>query len=134
MKTLQPPHWPTPRGYANGITARGTQIFVAGQIGWNAQCTFESDDFVAQTRQALTNVIEVLREAGAAPHHIARMTWYVTSREEYLARAKEVGAVYRDLMRTAGLVHYPAMTAVEVKALMEKRALVEIECTAVLPE
>jgi enamine deaminase RidA (YjgF/YER057c/UK114 family) len=133
MKTLQPPHWPRPRGYANGIQAHGTQVFVAGQIGWNTQCVFESDDFVAQTRQALQNVLEVLEQAGAGPQHIARMTWYVTSKREYLTRGTEIGAVYRELMTVDGAVRYPAMSAVEVSALMEDRALVEIECTAVVP-
>jgi enamine deaminase RidA (YjgF/YER057c/UK114 family) len=133
MKTLQPPHWSRPRGYANGVIAHGTQVYVAGQIGWNEQCIFESDDFVAQTRQALRNVLDILEQAGAGAQHIARMTWYVTSKREYLSRGKEIGAVYRELMTIDGEVRYPAMTAVEVSALMEDRALVEIECTAVVP-
>ncbi len=134
MKTLQPANWARPRGYSNGIAAHGTQVFVAGQIGWNADCQFESDDFVAQVRQALSNVVAVLREAGAGPEHLTRMTWYVTSKHEYLARGREVGAVYRELLRGPdGAVAYPAMTAVEVSALMEDRAVVEIECTAVVP-
>jgi enamine deaminase RidA (YjgF/YER057c/UK114 family) len=134
MKTLQPEGWAQPRGYANGIEASGRQIFVAGQIGWNAQCQFESDDFVAQIRQALQNIIAVLRAANAGPQHLTRMTWYVTDKRDYLARGKEIGAVYRELMRGPdGAVHYPAMTAIQVVALMEDRALVEIECTAVVP-
>ncbi|MGL4575041.1 MAG: RidA family protein [Burkholderiaceae bacterium] len=133
MRALQPAHWMRPRGYANGIAVDGVQIYVSGQIGWNAKCEFESDDFVLQTRQALANVLAVLREANAGPQHIARMTWYVTRKDEYLARGKEIGVVYRELMSAHGSVHYPAMSAVQVAALMEDRALVEIECTAVIP-
>jgi enamine deaminase RidA (YjgF/YER057c/UK114 family) len=134
MKIVQPDGWAPPRGYANGVEASGRQIFVAGQIGWNARCEFESDDFVAQVRQALRNVVAVLNAAGAGPQHLARMTWYVTDKREYLARGKEIGAVYRELMRGPdGVVSYPAMTAVQVSALMEDRAKVEIECTAVAP-
>jgi enamine deaminase RidA (YjgF/YER057c/UK114 family) len=130
MKILQPPHWTPAKGYANGVAARGLQIYVAGQIGWNAQQQFESDDFIAQCKQALDNVIAVLAQAQAAPEHIVRMTWYVTSRNEYVARLKELGAVYRDTMGR----NFPAMTCVEVSALMESRAKVEIEVTAVVPE
>lgn len=129
MKLLQPPTWATPRGYANGVAARGTQIFVAGQIGWNAQNVFVSDDLVAQVRQALQNVRAVLLEAGALPEHIARMTWYVTDKHEYLARGREIGAVYREVIGS----YTVAMSAVQVVALMEDRAKVEIEVTAVLP-
>ncbi len=129
MKLLQPPTWATPRGYANGVAARGTQIFVAGQIGWNAQNVFVSDDLVAQVRQALQNVRTVLLEAGALPEHIARMTWYVTDKHEYLARGREIGAVYREVIGS----YTVAMSAVQVVALMEDRAKVEIEVTAVLP-
>jgi len=129
MKVLQPPDWAPPRGYANGVAAQGTQVFVAGQIGWNAQCQFETDDFVGQVRQALLNVLAVLGEAGAGPQHIARMTWYVTDKREYLARGREVGAVFRELIGAYGI----AMSAVQVSALMEDRAQVEIEVTAVLP-
>ena len=133
-RTLLPPGWPRPRGYANGIAAEGTQVAIAGQIGWNAQGRFETDDLAGQVRQALANVIEVLAEAGARPQHIVRMTWYVVDKREYVARAKEIGAAYRELMRaTDGAVHYPAMTAVQVVALIEDRAKVEIECTAVIP-
>jgi enamine deaminase RidA (YjgF/YER057c/UK114 family) len=129
MKVLQPPGWAPPRGYANGVAAQGTQVFVAGQIGWNSQCQFETDDFVGQVRQALLNVLAVLGEAGAGPQHIARMTWYVTDKREYLARGREVGAVFRELIGAYGI----AMSAVQVSALMEDRAQVEIEVTAVLP-
>lgn len=129
MKVLQPPTWATPRGYANGVAASGTQVFVAGQIGWNAQNVFVSDDFVAQVRQALQNVRAVLAEAGALPEHITRMTWYVTDKQEYLARGREIGAVYREVIGS----YTVAMSAVQVVALMEDRAKVEIEVTAVLP-
>jgi enamine deaminase RidA (YjgF/YER057c/UK114 family) len=130
MKFLQPPGWTAPKGYANGIAARGTTIFVGGQIGWNAQQQFESDDFIAQTGQALRNIVEVLREAGAGPEHMVRMTWYITDRDEYNARLSELGPVYRDAMGR----NFPAMTCVQVAALVESRAKVEIEVTAVLPD
>ena len=130
MKILQPPGWPRPRGYSNGIAARGTVVFVGGQIGWNAQGRFESDDFAAQARQALANVVAVLAEAGGKPEHIARMTWYVTDRREYVAAYQAVGEAYREIIGR----HYPAMTAVEVSALVEDRARVEIEATAVIPD
>jgi enamine deaminase RidA (YjgF/YER057c/UK114 family) len=129
MKILQPAGWAAPRGYVNGVAASGTNIFVAGQIGWNAQCQWESDDLVAQVRQALLNVRAVLAEAGAAPEHIVRMTWYITDKREYLARAKEIGAAYREAIGSYAI----AMTAVQVSALIEDRAKVEIEVTAVLP-
>ncbi|MDE1948640.1 MAG: RidA family protein [Burkholderiales bacterium] len=129
MKILQPAGWTAPRGYVNGVAAPGTCVFVAGQIGWNAQCVFESDDLVAQVRQALLNVRAVLAEAGALPEHIARMTWYLTDRKEYLARAREIGAAYRESIGSYAV----AMTAVQVSALIEERAKVEIEVTAVLP-
>jgi len=129
-KLLQPPGWLAPKGYANGIAARGTQIFVGGQIGWNAQQQFETDDFIAQTGQALRNIVEVLREAGAGPEHMVRMTWYITDRDEYNARLSELGPVYRDAMGR----NFPAMTCVQVAALVEARAKVEIEVTAVLPD
>ena len=130
MTVLQPPTWAAPRGYANGVTVgAGTQIFVAGQIGWNAQQVFVSDDLVAQVRQALANVRAVLAEAGARPEHICRMTWYLTDKREYLARGREIGAAYRELIGNYAV----AMSAVQVSALMEDRAKVEIEVTAVLP-
>jgi enamine deaminase RidA (YjgF/YER057c/UK114 family) len=130
IEILQPPGWPRPRGYSNGVAARGRQVFVSGMIGWNARGEFESMDFAAQARQALENVVEVLREAQARPAHIVRMTWYVIDRREYLAAAKALGAAYREVIGE----HYPAMTAVEVRALIEERARVEIEVTAVVPD
>ena len=126
---LQPPGWAPAKGYANGVAARGTLVFVGGQIGWNAQQQFETDDFIEQTRQTLQNVVAVLKEAGAGPEHMVRMTWYVIDRVEYNARLKELGGVYREVIGK----HFPAMTCVEVAALMEARAKVEIEVTAVLP-
>ena len=129
MKILQPPGWAPPRGYVNGVAARGTTIFVAGQIGWNAKCEFESDDLVAQVRQALLNVRAVLAEGGALPEHIVRMTWYLVDKRDYLARAKEIGAAYRETIGSYAV----AMTAVQVAGLIEDRAKVEIEVTAVVP-
>ncbi|MDP3172184.1 MAG: RidA family protein [Polaromonas sp.] len=130
MKLLQPAGWAEPRGYANGVMARGAMIFVGGQIGWNAQQQFESDDFIAQTRQALLNIRAVLQAGGAGPEHMVRMTWYVVDRVEYIARLKELGATYREVMGK----NFPAMTCVEVSALVEERARIEIEVTAVLPD
>jgi enamine deaminase RidA (YjgF/YER057c/UK114 family) len=129
MRILQPPGWPRPRGYANGVAAEGRLVFVAGQIGWDATGTIVSDDLVDQFRQVLENTLAVLREAGAGPEHIARMTWYLTDRREYSARARELGDVWRALMGG----HYPAMAVVEVKALLEDRAKLEIETMAVVP-
>jgi enamine deaminase RidA (YjgF/YER057c/UK114 family) len=126
---LQPQGWARPIGYANGIAATGRQVFVAGQIGWNAQCVFESDDFVAQVEQALCNIVAVLAEAQARPEHITRMTWYILDKREYLARGREVGEVYRRIIGRS----FPAMTLVVVAALLEDRAKVEIEATAVIP-
>jgi enamine deaminase RidA (YjgF/YER057c/UK114 family) len=130
MRTLQPADWAPPRGYANGIAARGTLVFVGGQVGWNAAQAFDSDDFVAQARQALANVVAVLAEAGARPEHVVRLTWYVVDRDEYVAALRALGAAYREVMGR----HYPAMSAVEVSRLVEPRARVEIEATAVIPE
>ena len=130
MKKLQPPDWAEPKGYANGIMARGAIIFVGGQIGWNAAQQFESDDFIAQTRQALINIVAVLQSAGAGPEHMVRMTWYVADRVEYAARLKELGSVYREVMGK----NFPAMSCVEVSGLVEDRARVEIEVTAMLPD
>ena len=129
MRILQPEGWARPRGYSNGIAARGELIFVAGQIGWNAAGEFESDDFVEQTRQALSNVVAVLAGAGATPDRITRMTWYVADKQQYLASAREVGSVYREIIGD----HYPAMTLV-IADLLEDRALLEIEATAVIAE
>lgn len=130
LKHLQPPGWAAPKGYANGIAARGTHVYVGGQIGWNAAQQFESDDFIAQTRQTLLNVREVLACADAAPQHMVRMTWYVVDREEYNARLRELGEVYREVMGK----NFPAMACVQVAGLMEARAKVEIEVTAVVPD
>ncbi len=130
MNLLQPPGWAPAKGYANGVSARGTQIYVGGQIGWNAQQQFETDDFIAQTAQTLRNVAAVLAAGGAGPQHMVRMTWYVLDRVEYNARLKELGTVYREVMGR----HFPAMTCVQVAGLMEARAKVEIEVTAVVPD
>ena len=130
MKILQPAHWAPPRGYANGIAARGELVFVAGQIGWNAAQKLESTDIVGQARQALANIVAVLAEAGARPEHIVRMTWYVTDKREYRDAYGRLGAVYRDVIGR----HFPAMTAVEVNGLIEDGAKIEIEATAVVPE
>ena len=130
MDLLQPPGWARARGYSNGIAASGRSVHVSGMIGWDGQCVFHTDDFAAQVRQALQNVVAVLAEAGAKPEHIVRMTWYVLDKKEYLAAHKEVGQAYRDVIGR----HFPAMTAVQVAGLMEERARVEIEVTAVISE
>ena len=130
MEILQPEGWGVPRGYANGVAAQGKMVFVAGQVGWNpVSCAFETDDFVGQVDQALRNVLQVLREGGAGPEHVTRMTWYVTDRAAYLANTRAIGRVWRD---TFGR-HYPAMALVVVAGLLEERAKVEIEATAVVP-
>jgi enamine deaminase RidA (YjgF/YER057c/UK114 family) len=129
MRQLHPKHWAPAKGFSHGIAAEGQQLFIAGQIGWNAKQEFESDDFVAQVEQALRNIAQVLAEAGAGPEHVVRLTWYVRSREDYLARLGEVGQAYRRVMGR----HFPAMTLVQVAALLEDRAKVEIEATAVMP-
>ena len=126
---LQPPGWPRPKGYANGIAAAGRLVFVAGQVGWDETETVVGDDLVAQVRRALENVVAVLAEAGAEPRHIARMTWYVTDREAYLGSLAAIGRCYREVIGR----HYPAMSAVVVAGLVEPGALVEIEATAVVP-
>ena len=130
VRALQPPGWPRPRGYANGIEASGRLVFTAGQIGWDATGSFPADDLPGQVRQTLANVVAVLAEAGAGPEHVVRLTWYVTDREEYLASAKEIGAAYREVMGR----HFPAMAVVAVSGLVEASAKVEIEATAVVPE
>lgn len=128
-QTLFPQGWLKPKGYANGILAKpGEQIFVGGQIGWNDQCVFESDDFVDQVKQTLANIIIVLAEAGAGPEHIVRMTWYVTNKQEYVDNVAAMGVAYRSVMGR----NFPAMSVVQVVALIEDRAKVEIEVTAVL--
>jgi enamine deaminase RidA (YjgF/YER057c/UK114 family) len=129
-RILQPEGWAPPKGYANGIAARGTLLFVGGQIGWNAAGEFETDDFVAQVRQALSNVVAVLAAGGARPEHLTSMTWYFTDKRAYLENLKAAGAAYREIVGK----HYPAMAAVEVSALMEPRALVEIQAMAVVPD
>ena len=128
-RTIQPKGWPRPKGYANGVLAEGRMLFIAGQVGWNEKEEFASDDFVRQVEQALKNIAAVLHEAGAKPEHIARMTWYVTSKSEYLDRLPEIGKVYKDVI---GAV-YPAMSLVQVAGLVEVGAKVEIEATAVIP-
>ena len=130
MKVVLPDGWPRPKGYANGVVAKGSMLFIAGMVGWDAQGRFESDDFAVQARQALQNLAEVLRAGGGKPEHIVRMTWYVTDKREYLAAAQDVGRAFREIIGA----YNAAMTAVEVTALMEDRAKVEIEATAVLPD
>ncbi|MBP2297369.1 RidA family protein [Azospirillum picis] len=127
---LQPEGWAKPLGYANGVAAHGRLIFVGGQIGWNARCEFESDDLAHQVRQTLENVVAVLAEAGAGPEHVTSMTWYLTDKADYLARRKEIGAAYRAVMGR----HFPAMAVVQVAALIEDRAKVEIQAHAVVPD
>ena len=130
MQVLLPPAWPRPKGYANGVAAQGRQVFIAGMIGWDAQGIFHSDDFGEQARQALQNLADVLAEAGGKPEHIVRFTWYVLDKREYLAAGKAVGQAFRALIGC----YNAAMTAVEVRALIEDRARVEIEVTAVIPD
>ena len=130
MKILHPPSWARPKGFSNGIAAKGQMIFVAGMVGWDADGKFVSNELVPQVRQALMNVVAVLAEAKAKPEHIVRMTWYLLDKKEYLAASKELGAAYREIIGS----HYPAMTAVEVTALLEDKARVEIEVTAVVPD
>src|SRR5579864_1502519 len=130
MKILQPPNWSRPKGYANGVAVKGNLVFLSGMVGWNAQQEFAATDFVGQVRQALLNIVKVLNQASAKPEQIARMTWYVLDKSEYLAAAKEMGVIYREIIGK----HYPAMTVVEVSGLVEKKARVEIEVTAVLPD
>lgn len=129
MRTLQPAAWPRPKGYANGIEATGRTIFVAGQIGWDETETFVAKDFVGQFEQALRNILAVLAEADAGPEHIVRLTWFITDKQAYLSEARRVGEVYRAVMGR----NFPVMSVVQVTALMEDEALVEIEATAVLP-
>jgi enamine deaminase RidA (YjgF/YER057c/UK114 family) len=129
MELLHPKHWRPAKGFANGVAAEGRQVFVAGQVGWNADQQFASDDFVAQVEQALRNVVEVLAQARALPQHLVRLTWYVVDKREYVSRLGEVGQAYR---RVIGR-HFPAMTLVQVVALVEDQAKIEIEATAVVP-
>ncbi|MEF7616223.1 RidA family protein [Aquincola sp. MAHUQ-54] len=130
MQVLLPPGWPRPRGYANGVAARGRMVFVAGMIGWDADGVFHTDDLAGQVRQALQNIVEVLKEGGARPEHIVRMTWYVTDKREYVAAYPEIGKAFRELIGSFNA----AMTAVQVAGLVEDRAKVEIEVTAVIPD
>ena len=130
MRALLPPGWPRPRGYSNGISARGRMVFTAGVVGWDEQERFVASDFVGQLRQVLKNTLAVLAEDGAGPEHIVRMTWYVVDRDEYVGSIKEVGAAYREIMGN----HYPCMAAVQVAALVEPAARIEIETTAVVPD
>lgn len=127
---LHPKGWKPAIGYSNGVAARGRMVFTGGMIGWNAEAEFETDDFVGQTAQALRNIVAVLAEAGAGPAHIVRLTWYVTSKAEYLAGLKELGRAYKEIIGR----HYPAMALVQVVGLVEDRAKVEIEATAVIPD
>jgi enamine deaminase RidA (YjgF/YER057c/UK114 family) len=129
-RPLLPAGWPKPRGYANGVAAHGTQVFIAGQIGWDETCQFRSDGFADQARQALANIVAVLKEAGAGPEHLVRMTWYVTDKREYLAASRDVGQAFRELIGDYDI----AMSAVQVAALIEDQAKVEIEATAVIPD
>lgn len=130
MRILQPEGWPRPRGYANGIAAAGRCVFVSGQVGWDEREQFPSDDLVAQVRLALHNVVTVLAAGGARPEHVVRLTWYILDKHEYQRRAAEIGAAYREVMGR----HFPAMSMVQVAALMEDRARVEIEATAMVPD
>ncbi|WP_206957739.1 RidA family protein [Trinickia acidisoli] len=129
-RPLLPAGWPKPRGYANGVAAHGTQIYVAGQIGWDETSQIRSDEFADQARQALANIVSVLKEAGARPEHLVRMTWYVTDKREYLAASRDIGQAFRELIGDYDI----AMSAVQVAALIEDRAKVEIEATAVIPD
>ncbi|HTP91120.1 MAG TPA: RidA family protein [Xanthobacteraceae bacterium] len=126
---LHPRSWKLPKGYANGIAAEGRIVFLAGQVGWNAEQQFDSDDFVAQVHQALSNIVVLVNEAGGKPEHITRLTWFVLDKKEYLSRLSELGKAYREVMGK----HFPAMSLVQVVALVEDRAKVEIEATAVVP-
>jgi len=130
IETLQPKEWPRPKGYANGMAARGRMIFVSGQVGWDGQGQFVSDVLCDQVKQTLHNIVRVLEEAKAGPSHIVRLTWFVLSRDAYLREVREIGAVYREVMGK----HFPAMSVVEVRGLIEQRALVEIEATAMIPD
>jgi len=129
-RPLLPAGWPKPRGYANGVCAHGTQVFIAGQIGWDETGQFRSDSFADQARQALVNIVAILKEAGARPEHLVRMTWYVTDKREYLAASRDIGQAFRELIGDYDI----AMSAVQVAALIEDQAKVEIEATAVIPD
>ena len=130
IRLLQPSDWKPAKGYANGIAARGRYVFLGGQIGWNSNQQFETDDFVEQLRQTLQNIVTILAEAGGEPSHIVRLTWFITDKQEYVRRLPEVGEAYRSVMGR----HFPTMSVVQVVALIEDRAKLEIEATAVLPD
>jgi enamine deaminase RidA (YjgF/YER057c/UK114 family) len=130
LETIKVPGWPTPKGYAHAMAGRGRTIFVSGQVGWTSEEVWESDDFVAQLRQALRNTVAILAAAGARPNHIARMTWYVVDKREYLARRAEIGACWRDIIGP----HFPALALLQVAGLVEDRARLEIETTALIPD
>jgi enamine deaminase RidA (YjgF/YER057c/UK114 family) len=130
MNVLQPPEWARPKGYANGVSTRGRLIFISGQVGWNSQCEFTSDVLAEQVGQTLRNIVRVLQEGHAEAHHLVRLTWFIRSREAYYRELREIGAAYRGVIGK----HFPVMSVVEVTALMEPRALVEIEATAVVPD
>jgi enamine deaminase RidA (YjgF/YER057c/UK114 family) len=129
-RTLHPAGWKAAKGYANGVVAKGRTVFLGGQIGWTGEQVFETEDFVGQVRQTLANIVEILREAGGSPEHIVRMTWFIIDKAEYHARLDELGQAYRAVMGR----HFPTMSVVQVVALMEDAAKVEIEATAVLPD
>ncbi|WP_404367144.1 RidA family protein [Marinobacter sp.] len=130
MQMLNPPHWKRPKGYSNGISARGRLVVTGGLVGWDETETFQSSDFIAQVKQTLQNILTVLKEADAGPEHIVRLTWYITDRQEYLSRLGEMGVVYREVMGR----NFPAMAMVQVVALIEEAAKVEVEATAVVPD
>lgn len=130
LQLLHPPGWPAPKGYANGYAATGRLVVVGGQIGWDETGTFQTQDLVGQTRQVLLNIVAVLKEAGAEPQHVARMTWFVTDIQEYREKLRDLGRAYREVMGS----HFPAMTLVQVVSLVEPEAKVEIEATAIIPD
>jgi enamine deaminase RidA (YjgF/YER057c/UK114 family) len=128
--TLQPAEWMRPKGYSNGVAARGKMIFVSGQVGWDGQCQFTSDTLSGQVKQALHNIVRVLKEGNAEPRHLVRLTWFVLSRDAYLREVRDIGAAYREVLGK----NFPAMSVIEVRGLVEQQALVEIEATAVVPD
>ena len=130
MEFLQPPGWKRPKGYSNGIAARGRMVFTAGMVGWTGDEVFETDDFAGQLRQALHNIVDTLAEAGGRPEHIVRLTWYIGDKKEYLAQQKEIGAAYRDIMGR----HWPVMAVIQVAGFIEDGAKLEIEATAIIPD
>ncbi|MFQ5914603.1 MAG: RidA family protein [Nitrospinota bacterium] len=129
MQTLQPPGWPRPKGYSNGMVASGKMVFLAGLVGWNEQEQFETEEFAGQARQVFQNIVTLLNEAGARPEHIVRMTWFISDKEEYLASLREIGAAYREIIGR----HYPPMSVIEVSGFIEEGAKLEVETTAVIP-